>query len=173
MAISDPVSTATLLADFISVVKSPVMSPASSWHAANPPYPAGGPHWMLGPQAEPDPAFPINVGDITTTNIFYILHGFALKLTRHRRGRAWVRTNSGANDLGFALTSYFVGNIIWFDYPAIPPVGTPFSAATMNTFLVALRTQVQAIKADNFKASEIVSCHISCHGSCHGSRGRR
>lgn len=174
MAISDPVAKPPVLAQFITLVKNPVMAVASSWHSANPPPGHDAAHPHMGAQAEADPTWPASVGEVTTTNVFYILHGFALKLTRHRQGRAWVRNDTAVPTyLGYALTSHVVNNVIWFDYPAIPAVGAPMTAADITNFLNALRLQVLAIRGNAAFASDFYGCHTSCHSSCHGSRGRR
>lgn len=173
-ATSTPVSRASILSSFMSLVQNPVMATSSSWSSTTLMHvEQDAVHRLMGPRNQDTPVFPNNVGEITTTNVFYLLHGFAVALTRHRRARGWIETNSRPIDLGYALTSYAVNNVIWFSYPTIPDVGTPITGAILNNFMNALRAQVQAIKTDNSRASDIVACHSSCHSSCHGSRGRR
>lgn len=173
-ATSTPVSKASILSSFVSLVQNPVMATSSGWNNTMPMHTAQNEiHRLLGPRTQATPSFPNNVGEITTTNVFYLLHGFAVALTRHRRARGWLRTDSVPTDLGYALTSYAVNNVVWFSYPTIPDVGTPITGTILNNFMNALRLQVQNIKTDNNHASDIVVCHNSCHGSCHGSRGRR
>lgn len=177
MSVSTPVNRASILASFLTQVQNPLMATMSSWHAAVLPHIEwDATHRLLGPQLQSPPAYPTNIGEITTTNVFYLLHGFAVALTRHRRARGWMlrNANQAPVDLGYALTSYAANNVIWFNYPTIPPVGDPITAAVLNNFLVALRNQVANIKTDNNYASDMVACHSNCFTSpCHGSRGRR
>lgn len=175
MPTSQPVSRASILNQFITDVKNLSMMPLATYHTANSPV---GAHQSLGPRTEPNPTWPTNVGEITTSNVFYILHGFALKLTRHRQARFWRRRSVGSTvydpeDLGFFLTAYRENSVVWFDYPTIPDVGTPMNAATLTTYLNTLRTQVANIKTNTAYASDILGCHNSAPGGCHGSRGRR
>lgn len=175
-AVSEPVNAAALLSDFVQIVKNPVMQTASTWHSGNPPSASHAGHRLLGPRAEPNPSWPSQVGTITATNVFYILHSFAVALTRHRMARGFLATDGGGYvDLGFALTSYAQNNTIWFNFPSIPAVGTPLSSSQMTNFLNALRQAVLAIKTNNNYASDLFAgaCHSSCHSSCHGARGRR
>lgn len=140
------------------------------------------------------PAVPVH-GQILTTNMFYILHHFAISLTRIRRGRfvykhggAWYGNGNAASyssvdqvSGGFAYTGYNDGYVIGFDIPPVPaPVATPpsvsqfpFDASQLNTFLMNLRAAVTSIQSDTTLASDFTACHTNCHTSCHGSRGRR
>lgn len=171
---STPVNRASILSSFLSIVQNPIMTTTSTWNSASKMHAAQtGSHRLFGPASQSSPSFPVTVGEVTTTNIFYILHGFAVALTRHRRAHGWLETNARPIDLGYALTSYAVNNVIWFSYPTIPAVGTPITTTIMNNFMTALRLQVQSIRSDNQYASDIIACHQSCHSSCHGSRGRR
>ena len=174
--VSAPVNAAALLANFMTVVQTPTMTPTSTWNLENPPSVAHAGHHLLGSRVEPAPTWPGAVGTITATNVFYILHSFAVKLTRHRQSRAIRATSATAFvDLGYALTSYANNNTIWFDFPDIPAVGTPMTAADMNDFLLDLRAALTTIKSNTTYASDVfgTACHSSCHSSCHGSRGRR
>lgn len=185
--VSSPVDRASIIAQFVSVVQNPIMSGGTAWGNDTPlgrGSPHGGPsiHRLMGPRSQANPSVPSTIGEVTTTNMFYLLHGFAVALTRHRRARAWVLGNAnisnvpthvGGFDLGYALTSYAINNTIWFNYPSIPTVGTPMNAATLTAFLNALRNEVASIRTQNNYASDMLFCHSSCHTSCHSSRGRR
>jgi hypothetical protein len=218
MNISDPVTKATIVSDFISMVRNPVWTAvtmvANRWgsdggrrpwspNTTNPGTNFDGGstnnrssdfgHNMLGTTtSEPNPTWPAYensaAGIQATTNAFFILHTFALKLTRHRLAHGYLRCGHDGSApvhppgvgaastyayLGLRLTSYRPDNLIWFDPPTMPAPGDTVTAATLNAFMSSLRSSVDAIRSNVTLASDIVGCHSSCHSSCHGSRGRR
>lgn len=190
MIIGSPVNKTAVVADFVVQVYNPVWAAVTSvgsrWGTTNRPW-AGYPgltsstgHNLLGDRnSEPIPTWPgyenSAAGILATTNAFFILHSFALRLTRHRQAQGWILTGAGnsAVSLGFRLTSYRTNNTVWFDPPTMPAPGDVVTAATFNAFLTSLQASVNSIRSNTVYASDIVGCHASCHSACHGSRGRR
>jgi hypothetical protein len=216
MDIGNPVNKGAIVTEFIAAVKSPVWGAVSlvpdRWgsDAGFRPwspnivgvYAVDYNHSLLGTRAaEPDPVWPAyessGAGILATTNAFFILHTFALKLTRHRQAHGYLRMGSfGVGPahppgvgiagnyvyLGMRLTSYRADSIVWFDPPipasfpsptSLPSPGDVVTAAHITDFMTQLLARVNAIRNDVGHASDIVGCHASCHSSCHGSRGRR
>ncbi|MFN3453359.1 MAG: hypothetical protein ACK41T_00265 [Pseudobdellovibrio sp.] len=208
------VNKSDILSAFMSAVQTPFMTDVNTatpapWSLSNKPWSTvytswaqsnktNGNHQLLGPSGQPALTYPSSwpnaqtgesgTGNIATTNVFFILHGFALALTRHRRAHAWIlRGNPGSTnnagdtgsttrplDLGVRLTSYAVNNVVWFDYPSMPAPGATITNADINTFLSNLKTQIETIRdSTTSNVADIVACHLSCHSACHGSRGRR
>lgn len=196
MIIGGSQTKASIVADFISQVYTPcwasVTSVAGRWGTENTPW-AGmsgfsgygvwtnGGHGLLGTRdSEPVPAWPgyensAGSGSPATTNAFFIMHGFALKLTRHRQGNGYMRYGTGDNTvfIGTQLTSYATNNIVWFAPPTMSAPGDVVTAADVNNFLTSLKNSVDTIRGGGAPAADFVGCHASCHNSCHGSRGRR
>lgn len=190
MSVSQPIDANAIRARFITVVYNAKMATSSTWHSGNSPLSStpvtafvdSAANRVLGPQAEPLPSWPGNVGQITSTNVYYILHLWAIALTRHRLaelrlvrsynlGVSFVYESAGVN-----LTSYNTNHTIQFPYPAIPVVGTAVTVGSIDPYLSSLLTQINSVCAQLNNATVFNSvsiCHSSCHGSCHGSRGRR
>lgn len=197
MLIGGPITKASVVADFIAQVYNPVWAAVVAvpgrWGTELTPWLASGvgyggnpiwtntPHGLLGTRnSEAVPAWPgyensAVSGSTATTNAFFILHDFALKLTRFRQGRGWMRYGTSNNYVSWGpnLTCYAVNNIVWFDPPTMPAPGAVVTAADVNNFLAALKASVDAIRAGGAPVADFVGCHASCHTSCHGSRGRR
>ncbi len=196
MLIAGAISKAAIVADFNAQVRLPVraavLAVGGRWGAENLPWAGGsgtGGHNIWSPSAHAllgsinfDPLLPwpgyensTASGSTATTNAFFIMHGFALRLTRYRLGNGWLRF--GADNLAFLgtqLTCYAANNIVWFNPPAMPAPGANVTALDVNNFLTALKTSVDDIRAGvGAPAADFVGCHSNCHSSCHGSRGRR
>lgn len=189
----ETVNTTAVMQAFVTRVRNLVDMNPVYWDSNRPAgFPVDG---RLGPQLEPAYTWPTPVshGQVLTTNMFYILHQFAVRLTRIRRGRFILKhggpsygngdaTSFAANDqlTGFVMVAYNNQHVIGFNMPSppnpLPPPNEPpypFDANQMNTFLDQLRIAVTNIKNDNNFASDFTSCHNNCHSNCHGSRGRR
>jgi hypothetical protein len=121
------------------------------------------------------------VTGVMATNIFEILHNFAMEMTRVRRARNTHlvdnRSDSQANHSvpgSWTLTALHPRHALYFDIPGgHRNFGTPVSASAIDSFLNQLRIRVQDIRNGQDYGFEIISCHSSCHSSCHGSRARR
>lgn len=183
---------ANIINRFITVVYNPHNSMAKTWHAGNPPFNSySGPgtdykdptqNRILGSTAEVAPTLPADQGVAVTYNVFYLLHNFAVQLTRFRQAEMRrYETNvpgtiTAMTSLGFAMTAYRDDNTINFPLPNIPDVATIITASAIETYIQALRTQLVSISSNTSNATVfnyVSICHTSCHGSCHGSRGRR
>lgn len=190
------ITTADVLNAFITQVRNGAgVVQTAAYYAGNTPGGFSDPvPGRLGSMANPASVWPAGMqGQPITTNMFYILHHLAMKLTRIRMGK-FVLKHGGAlygngspgsfwsNDqlTGWAYVGYNDRNVIGFDMPAIPaptpaPTATPypFNGQQLDQFLNALRLAVIDVQGDTNRASEFSACHTSCHTSCHGSRGRR
>lgn len=191
---------ATIYAQFIAIVYNPsIAATMAVWHSGNFPNAYGfapaGSAGTLGAAALPAPSSgrlpsdldtPSTASETSVSRVFYILHQFAMELTRRRQvhyyytNGTWVLNNGGSN-LG-ALPAGLEMTIDPFSPPdgmgalPLPPAGPIFNlnAGNLTPFLNRLRACVANIQANSaYEHIVLTYCHSNCHSSCHGSRSRR
>lgn len=136
-------------------------------------------HADLGPRAETNFTTGNIPGDYVSSNIFNILHNFAMEYTRVRQANlayfvnvSYTNTSNYSQNIGrTALRADFA---LYFPIPAgAPNAGQTITAAQIDSFLASLRDAVYQRRTSSSYAHTLFSCHSNCHTSCHGSRGRR
>ena len=173
----NPVTKDEIIRRFIDLVKTPTTKTVT-WHSGGLFPVTGTSHNLLGSSTQANPTTnDLPQGDPLTTRVFHILHGFALQMTRFRRVTYRVTSNDSSSNVGSTTQWAALNNLIWFDIPAVPAPGIVVDSGQLDTFLRALKAEIDRIQASgsyqiNIHAYQYV-CHSSCHSSCHGSRGRR
>jgi hypothetical protein len=134
----------------------------------------------LGPRAEPaklptDVLPSIAQGQMLSTVVFNMLHGWAMELTRVRRVRAvhlryHTRAAESVTIETTALNARYAG---YFPIPVHPMPGDLVTDTDLTTFLTALRNQVNLMRNTDLYGMDVVTCHSNCHSNCHSSRNRR
>lgn len=128
----------------------------------------------LGPQAENyQTTFPPN--ELAATTVFNIVHAWAMELTRVRKGKLVLSTDSpGSPTISSDSVALRRELSLYFPIPGGQrEPGSFISSPDLDSFLGQLRDQVNSIRNSNTYMHTFVSCHSSCHSACHGSRGRR
>lgn len=112
-------------------------------------------------------------GQLASTIVFNVLHGFAMEMTRVRRVQAWHRTDALPLDGGVQTTALNSNYAAYFPIPNQPLIGEQVNDATLTSFLNDLRLLANTVRTSDSYKIDIVTCHNSCHSSCHSSRNRR
>jgi hypothetical protein len=172
-----------ILDRFNSLVRTPIVtSLPPTFSSAAPPNPAGRglTDGDLGPAAEPvfsTSALPAG-GEGAITAVFYILHHWAMQLTRIRRAKVFFIVGWAANTVPVQATvALKSGYELYFPIPTVPASGTSITSAVMDNFLSSLKVAVQKRRDGTeglfHNIIYYTACHSNCHSNCHGSRGRR
>jgi hypothetical protein len=181
-----PVTKQQIVDKFNSLVRDQLNPPAGNapWYAGNVTGTYGAQmsnHQDLGQRSED----PKSAGDIPGTGlmastIFNVLHGFAMELTRVRKAR-FIYIISSTPPVVYTspvtvVTALKPRFALYFPIPGNQrEPGTPVNSGELDSFLVALRNEINLRRTDDNYAHTFSTgvCHTSCHSSCHGSRGRR
>ncbi len=184
MSLGTPVTKTSIVNEFNSRVVQYLRDNASLgtavWHSGNQPFTPSQPS-HFGSQTEPGDRTEtdITVNGLTPTNIFNIIHGWAMEMTRMRTVRAYTyMTNMSGRQIGTpstssqsratAMSDHYMK---YFQLPiSQPDGGTMMNWEDLQDFMDLLKLEVKAIRDSSV---DLYGCHSSCHSSCHGSRGRR